>query len=315
MPQTLTIAVTGATGFLGGHVISALRQAGHQVKALTRRPEVASDDHGVTWITGDLDSPAALETLVEGSDVVVHCAGAIKALSRTDFFHINRDGTKAVADAAAKHGVRKFVLISSLAAREPTVSPYAASKRAGEMVLDEYGGDFETIILRPPAIYGPGDGETARIFQMAANGFVVIPRNPAVRVSMIHVSDVASAALACCETDQVGSGPFEIDDGAQNGHSWIELAEAAGGAVGRSVRIIRLPDAVLWFGGLCGTLTGLVTRKPAMLTLAKVPELLHSDWVSAAPNPKGWSSKYSLNGGFQDAVHWYSSQNVLKRYL
>lgn len=315
MTSPLTIAVTGATGFLGGHLIACLQDAGHSVRAFSRRPKVASEDEGVVWVIGDLDTPAALDELAEGSDVVVHCAGAIKALSRADFFRINRDGTKAVAEAAARQGVQKFVLVSSLAAREPTLSPYAASKRAGELVLEEYTGRFETVIVRPPAIYGPGDQETARLFQMAANGFVVIPRNPAVRVSMIHVRDVATAVLACCGLGQECDEILEIDDGVPSGHSWVDLAEAASAAVDRPVKIVRLPDAFLWLSGFCGTIKGLATRAPAMLTLAKVPELLHSDWVAAGSYPGGWRPQYTLETGFEDAVHWYSSQNVLKRYL
>lgn len=313
--SALTVAVTGATGFLGRHMISCLQEAGHHVKALTRRLQTGHVGSQVTWITGDLNTPEALDALVNGADVVVHAAGAIKALSRAGFFQVNRDGTRAVAEAAQRRGVEKFVLVSSLAAREPALSPYAASKRAGELVLDEYDKAFDAVILRPPAIYGPGDQETARLFQMAVNGFVAVPRDPTMRVSMIHVRDVATAVLACCGTRQVGGVPFEIDDGSEKGHAWDDLAAAAGASVGRSVKIIRVPDMCLWVGGFCGTIKGLTTRSPAMLTLAKVPELLHSDWVAAGPVPVGWVPKYTLKTGFEDAVHWYSSQNVLKRYL
>lgn len=296
-------------------MVACFQEAGHHVKALTRRlhPEQVGSD--ITWITGDLNTPEALEALVNGADVVVHAAGAIKALSRADFFHVNRDGTRAVAEAARHCGVGKFVLVSSLAARAPTLSPYAASKCAGELVLNEFGGAFEAVVVRPPAIYGPGDKETVRLFQMATNGFVAVPRDPTIRVSMTHVGDVATAVLACCETRQAAETPLEINDGSEQGHSWEDLAGAAGAAVGRPVKIIRVPDIALWAGGFCGTIKGLATRTPTMLTLAKVPELLHSDWVGVGPHPAGWAPKYTLKTGFEDAVHWYSSQNVLKRYF
>lgn len=295
--------------------MSCLVEGGHTVRALTRRSPQSDTNDAVTWIAGDLGTNKALDALLAEADVVIHAAGAIKALSWKDFFRINRDGTQAVADAAARKGIKKFVLVSSLAAREPALSPYAASKRAGELVLAEYAAHFETVIVRPPAIYGPGDQETVRLFQMAVNGFVAIPRNPAIRVSMIHVADAATAVLACCGPDQQAAGPFEIDDGTPGGHSWVDLAEAAGVAVDRPVKIIPVPCLALWLGGFCGTIKGLVTQKPAMLTLAKAPELLHSDWVATGPKLYGWEPKYSLKTGFEDAVHWYSSQNVLKRYL
>lgn len=314
MTEPLTIAVTGGTGFLGQHVVQYLRDAGHIVRALTRKPRTSEDDPSLTWVTGDLATPGALSTLAEGADVVVHMAGAIKAVSRAAFFEANRDGTVAMVNAARDQGVKKFVLVSSLAAQQPALSPYAASKRAGEFALEQAQGSMTPVILRPPAIYGPGDKETARLFQMATNGFVLAPAGSQTRVSLCHAEDVAGAVLACCETDQP-QHPLEIDDGAENGHSWPELADAAGAAVGRQVRFIRLPAIFLWCAGFFGTCKGLLSRRPAMLTLGKAPELLHPDWVARGPRPLGWAPKWSSSNGFKNAVDWYSSQNVLKRYL
>ena len=314
MSKALTIAVTGGTGFLGAHVLRCLLDAGHTVQALTRTPREISENPALTWLTGDLSESAALRRLADGADAVVHIAGAIKALSRAAFFIANRDGTAAMVAAAERQGVKKFVLVSSLAAREPALSPYAASKRAGEIALEQHTGALEKVILRPPAIYGPGDRETAGLFQMAANGFVLAPAGSQARVSVCHAQDVAAAILACCEQPQP-VGPLEIDDGAQNGHSWQDLANAAGEAVGRANKIIHLPDALLWTAGACGSLKGVISRRPAMLTLGKVPELLHPDWVARGSRPAGWTPKWSLKNGFKDAGNWYSSQNILKRYF
>jgi 2-alkyl-3-oxoalkanoate reductase len=310
----LTIAVTGATGFLGDHMIRRLRAVGHRVRALSRQPMRADPDNALTWVRGDLTDTAALNALVEGADVVVHAAGAIKALSRAEFFRVNRDGTLAVARAAAEQGVSRLVFVSSLAAREPALSPYAASKRAAELALADYTSRIDTVILRPPAIYGPGDQETARLFQMAVNGFILAPGDSSARMSLIHVGDVATAIQACCERDQPGR-PLEIDDGAVDGHSWRDLAEAAGRAAGRRTKLVYLPNILVWAMGGVGTAKGLITQSPAMLTLAKVPELLHPNWVSDGPRPHGWAPQWTLEEGVHDAIDWYSSQNVLKRYF
>ena len=316
MTETLTIAITGATGFLGRHLIEQVRSAGHRVRALTRKPVDADarSDSEVAWVAGTLEDGAALKTLVAGADVVVHAAGAIKALSRSAFFHINRDGTEAVAEAAVAEGVSRFILVSSLAARAPALSPYAASKRAAELVVEEYEDRLSAIILRPPAIYGPGDGETVRLFQMAVNGFMLAPGHPTARLSLIHVADVAAAIVACCEQPQ-SSTLFEIDDGKVGGYCWRDLAGAAGQAAGRPLKVAHLASIIVWMMGLLGTLKGLLTGSPAMLTLAKVPELRHRDWVADGSRPDGWAPKWSLNDGFKDAIDWYSSQNVLKRYF
>lgn len=314
MTDTLTIAVTGATGFLGGHVIRAARDRGHHVRALSRNPKPLGSDDGVRWITGTLEDKAGLAELVSGADVVVHAAGAIKALSRDAFFRVNRDGTRAVADAAAHAGVKRFVLVSSLAAREEKLSPYAASKRAAEMVADEYAQKFDTVILRPPAIYGPGDQETVRLFQMAVNGFLIAPGSADARMSLVHVGDVAEAVLVCCQGDQ-GPAPLEIDDGKAGGYSWQDLADAASKGVDRPTKLVHLPNIFVWVMGFVGSLKALLTRSPAMLTLGKVPELRHRDWVAAGPRPEGWQPNWGLEAGFKDAIDWYCSQNVLKRYF
>ena len=312
MTKPLTIAVTGATGFLGQHLLRHLSAAGHSVRALTRRPW--ADGSQLTWITGDLQNADALKNLVTDVDVVVHAAGAIKALNRETFFKINRDGTRAVLEAAKTAGVPKCVLVSSLAARAPKLSPYAASKRGAELVAADYADTLEVVILRPPAIYGPGDDETVRLFQMAVNGFVLAPASKTSRASLIHVGDAATAILACCEQVQ-SQLILEIDDGTPGGHSWHDLAVAAGLAAGRPVKIVHLPGIFVWMMGFFGTLKAEITRSPAMLTLSKAPELLHQDWVITESGPHEWQPKWTLDAGFKDAIDWYHSQNVLKRYF
>lgn len=313
MIKSLTIAVTGATGFLGGHIISAALAQGHCIRALSRKPN-SDKSSNVTWVTGTLEDQAALSELASGADVVVHAAGAIKALNRDAFFRVNRDGTRAVADAAVQAGVKRFVLVSSLAAREEKLSPYAASKRAAEMVVDEYAQQLDTVILRPPAIYGPGDRETVRLFQMAVNGFMIAPGPANARMSLIHVGDVADAVLACCQGGQIRT-PLEIDDGQAGGYSWQDLADAAAKGVDRPAKLVHLPNIFVWVMGFMGSLKALLTRSPAMLTLGKAPELLHGDWVAEGPRPEGWQPNWGLEAGFKDAIDWYCSQNVLKRYF
>ena len=127
----LKIALTGATGFVGRAVVSALMAKSCQVSALVRDPARAEMNSNVRQVQGDLQNSAALDDLTKNADVVIHIAGVIGALSRNDFFVANEQGSLAVAEAAARNGVKRFVHISSLAAREPGLSMYGASKRAG----------------------------------------------------------------------------------------------------------------------------------------------------------------------------------------
>ena len=193
------LAVTGATGFVGSRLTAVAREAGHPVRALTRGPR--APEPGQTWIEGALDNPEALAALADGADAIVHAAGLINAPDRAAFDAVNVAGTAAMIDAARATGVKRFIHISSLAAREPGLSDYGASKARSEQVVAASGLDWT--IVRPPAIYGPGDRETFELFKMARRGFVALP--PKGHFSVIHVDDLAGLILTLIDApDSIG---------------------------------------------------------------------------------------------------------------
>ena len=149
------IALTGATGFLGKHLLEQYIEAGFKVKSLTRVSR--ENTLQIEWIKGDLDDQDALDLLCKQADIVVHCAGLTKALNRNEFFNINLGGTKNILKAVKRSEAKRFLLISSLAAREPQISHYGASKNAAESALKSGKWPFRWTIIRPPAIYGPHD--------------------------------------------------------------------------------------------------------------------------------------------------------------
>ncbi len=135
-----TIAITGATGFVGAVLTRRLAAAGRKIRALIRPASTHKRpaDIDVKWIEGDLENSESLRRLVHGADAVVHCAGAVRGATRAQFNRVNVDGlARLVKLAVAQHPTPPFLLISSLAAREPQLSHYAASKREGEEVLAE----------------------------------------------------------------------------------------------------------------------------------------------------------------------------------
>ena len=186
------VAVTGATGFIGTHLLHRLRLDGVAVRALTRTPRSAADTDQLTWITGDLVEGRGVEQLVDGVDAVVHCAGAVRGARATDFDAINVAGTGRLAAAAAAAGVTRGLALSSLAAREPQLSMYASSKRRGEAVLSD--GPVPWTLLRPPAVYGPGDTELTPLFALMLRGLAVVPSHSG-RTSLIYVTDLVRAHL------------------------------------------------------------------------------------------------------------------------
>ena len=183
----MKLAITGATGFVGGHLLDQALAAGHEVRALTRRPQNSRDD--VTWIEGALDRSDSLDRLAEGTEAVIHVAGVINAPDKAGFEAGNVAGTAAILDAAEQAGVKRFVHVSSLAAREPGLSLYGASKARSEALVE--AAKLPSVIVRPPAVYGPGDHEMLELFRMAKRGFVLLP--PRGRLAVIHAEDLARA--------------------------------------------------------------------------------------------------------------------------
>lgn len=306
----MLVAVTGASGFVGPHLVAALSRRGWKVRLLLRRwsplPSLAGVEAEIVW--GDLDDAAALRRLVDGADAVVHAAGLIKARRAADFMAVNRDGTARLA-ALAPHAT--LLLLSSLAAREPQLSPYAASKRAAEEALAGRAGPW--LAVRAPAVYGPGDRETLNYFKAAERGIAPEPSGRGARLSLIHVSDLAEA-LALSLSMSLPSAVYEIDDG--QGYGYADMAEAAGAALGR--RLVRVPVPRLVMAAVAGlnSLVQSIGGPVRILTAGKVAEIFHSDWVAndrRLLEATGLKPRYDLKTGFADAVRWYRAQEWLRK--
>jgi nucleoside-diphosphate-sugar epimerase len=160
--MTDKIALTGATGFVGAALAKRLTEAGHRIQALIRPASIHKKpvDIAAEWIEGDLNDRQSLGQLVNGVDSVIHCAGAVRGATREQFNRVNADGVERLVQAAVEQRpMPRLLLISSLAAREPLLSHYAASKRQGERVLIGQSHQLPWTIYRPCAVYGPGDRE------------------------------------------------------------------------------------------------------------------------------------------------------------
>ncbi|MEO8813272.1 MAG: NAD-dependent epimerase/dehydratase family protein [Caulobacteraceae bacterium] len=303
-------AITGATGFLGRRTAEILLARGWRVRALVRPESLARAPAGAEIVVGDLADPAALDALARDAAVVIHCAGLIKARRDSDFFAINEGGTDRVAAAAAG----RVVLVSSLAAREPGLSAYAASKRAGEGAARAAAGARLTIV-RPPAIYGPGDLETLALFRFAAwSPFLPLPGPDEARLALAHVDDVA-AAVADFALGGAGVGPFAIPGAKPEGYGWREVMMTAASTVGRRPHLIRIPAWAVMSAARGSSLASAAAGRPAIFTPGKAREILHGAWSVTADEmaPGAAPARFDLKSGFTDAVAWYRGRGLLPR--
>ena len=275
--------------------------AGWHVRALTRRPQPARE--GVTWIAGALDRPDSLAEMAADSDVVMHIAGVVNVPTRAAFEAGNATATAHVIDAARGAGVTRFVHVSSLAAREPGLSDYGWSKERAEAAVTASG--LAWTIVRPPAVFGPGDTEMLDLFRMARRGIALLP--PRGRMSAIYVDDLARllVALAADRSASIGA-IYEPDDGRAGGWSHRSFADAIGRAVGRRrIAALAVPGAVLKVGG---RIDKLVRRDGAKLTPDRARYIAHPDWVAATgaqPPAALWQPECATDDALAETVRWY----------
>lgn len=293
-----TIAVTGATGFVGGETLDQLLGAGFTIRALARR--VHPDRAGVTWIAGALDDPASLDTLVEGADVVLHIAGVVNAPSRAGFEAGNGQGTANVIAAMQRAGLSRLIHVSSFAARQPDLSDYCWSKALAEEKVRASGLDWT--MVRPPAVYGPGDTEFIEVMKVARYGLMPVP--PTGRASLIHVRDLARVLVSLCGEagDSYAGVTWEVDDGAPDGLSHIELAAAFGRALKRRVIPLPLPQGLLM---LFARADRLMRGAQAKLTNDRVRYMCHPDWVidpAKRPPPAFWQPRIGADEGLAEVA-------------
>ncbi|MBB3102032.1 NAD-dependent epimerase/dehydratase family protein [Azomonas macrocytogenes] len=290
------VALTGATGFIGGYLQKHLIRSGVRLRALSRSQE--GFDQGVEWIRGSLEDIDSLARLTAGAEIVVHCAGAVRGASPQYFNRVNVDGSLWLLQAAQESSTcKRFLLVSSLAARHPELSWYAASKHQAELVLREAAADLAVTIFRPTAVYGPGDRELRSLFKWMLRGWLPVLGQNDARLTFLHVEDLTRAVLQWVEAPRVASGVYELHDGQENGYSWQELAAIAEEIRNGPVHQIPVPATALhtlaWINMTCSHLIG----HAPMLTPAKVRELRHPDW-SCDNQPilqdLGWQPTMSL---------------------
>jgi nucleoside-diphosphate-sugar epimerase len=298
------LAITGGTGFVGSILIDLALAGAHRIRALTRRPQPPRD--GVIWVEGALDTPDAHDRLVSGADAVIHVAGVVNAPSRSEFARGNIDGTRAMIAAATRAGIQRFVQVSSLAAREPKLSAYGWSKAEADELVTASALDWT--IVRPPAVYGPGDMEMFELFRLADKGLALLP--PGGRLSVIHVADLARLLLTLAEGDP-GKHVYEPDDGHDGGWSHAEFAHAIGAAVGKRVRPFAMPR---WAMRAAARADGLVRGDKAKLTRDRVDYFCHPDWTAtngAKPPADLWQPQIATPQGLADTAAWYRARGLL----
>ncbi|MGD8992790.1 MAG: NAD-dependent epimerase/dehydratase family protein [Desulfobacterales bacterium] len=300
-----TIALTGATGFIGDRVARRLLAKGYKLRALTRPTSNRSRLAGcqIHWVEGALEDSDSLGRLVRGVDAVVHCAGAVRGATQAHFDRSNVDGVARLVRAAVEqHPLPRFLLISSLAARAPELSYYTASKRQSEIVLADQVGDMQWLALRPPPVYGPGDKEMLPLLRWMTRGFAFELESGRARYSMLYVDDLAEAIRRCLLNEHILNDVFELHDGHPNGYSLREISATIEQLTAKRVRTVRVPLIVLKALASLNLNAARIFGYAPMLTPGKLRELRHPNWVcdnTTLTRKTGWIPRVSLKEGLR----------------
>ena len=294
-----TVFITGATGFIGQRLVSALLEQGVRVRAMIR-PGKETDKRipqACEQVSVDLTDVDTLTGIVAECTAVIYCAGSVRGRNLTDFSVANIMGVKAMLEALEQsQSPPPLLLLSSLAASRPELSDYAKSKYEGEKVLQ--GTNVPWTIFRPPAVYGPGDREMLPILKMIRRGVLAHAGPINQQLSLLHVDDLVSAVTTWLSAPQKClHKTYAIDDGTRGGYSWEDIGEAVSD---RRFHVMKVPDFVLnGAAGINLLISGLLGYAP-MLTPGKVRELVQSEWLcdnTDYTEATGWQPQVVLKQG------------------
>jgi nucleoside-diphosphate-sugar epimerase len=316
------VVVTGASGFIGSHLVHALRERGNHVRALVRPGSQRRPPAGAEAVHEPLTAEGVARA-AEGSDVVFHLAGLTRAPNEAKFMRANTEGAHAAALGARQAGA-KLVLVSSLAAAGPgtperprresdppaPITPYGRSKLEGERRATSVAG-LQWSIIRPSGVYGPGDRDFLFAFQAAKRGLFPILGDPRRAYTLVHVADVIRALLVAADDPRaVGRTYFS---GHPQPEEWGQALAIIADAVGRTCRPIRVPDTVLWAAAAAGE-AGRVVGKVGLINFSRARDLTAPGWVcdpSLIERELGVQAQVSLRDGFRQTADWYRKEGWL----
>jgi nucleoside-diphosphate-sugar epimerase len=319
-----TVLVTGGTGFVGSHLVELLLRRGYDVSCLVRDPRRLRWLTGlkVRLITGDCSDPGSLDAAVRNASVIYHAAGLTKSYRARDYYAVNQLGTRNMLEACArqKRGVRRFVLVSSLAAAGPSqegrpvtdrdvpnpVSDYGRSKLLAEEETLRFKDVFPVVVLRPSAVYGPRDTDVFELFKWASKGLILDMRGGERFLNWCFVEDLAEALLLAGERDATSGSIYFIAE--DRVYSTAEFHEALQRTGGIKAKVVTVP---IWMGYAIGALSeaaGALRGRATIMSRQKVREAVQRYWtcdLTKARRDLGFNARVPLEQGLESTWKWY----------
>ena len=326
----MRVAVTGASGFIGSHLAVALAARGHAVRCLLRPTSnrAALPAAAELVVADHLSDRAALERLLHGADAVVHLAGLTRSWTPRALHEVNHGGTEALCAAAARTNpaLQQLILVSSQAAVGPSsrrhprgeddppapVTAYGRSKLAAERVRLHYP-KLPVTVVRPPAVYGPGDRDIFAYFRVVRAG--LRPELvPASRLSMVYVGNLVDALLLALDQPQrTGQRVYHVADRGVLTMSLV--ARWIAHVYGRRALRIPVPRTTLAVAGLPLAAAGRLLRRDLLLSRDKLREIAQPAWLLATSriaDQLGYRPRLDTRDAIALTAQWYLDHGWLR---
>ncbi len=327
----MTILITGATGFIGSHLASLLCARGEDVTCLIRKTSNLHWLEGlkVRYHRGAITDKESLRAAIRGKGIIFHLAGVTKALRPDDYYRVNAEGTRNLLEVCALEnpGIKRFVLVSSLAAVGPSpsetpidetfppdpISDYGKSKLEAEKIAAEFMGKIPITIVRPPAVYGPRDRDIYFYFRMINRGWAFFVGGEDQLLSIVYAPNLAEAIVRLSESRKaIGETYFVCNP---KSYGWSALSKGIADALGKkSVMHITVP---LWLAGIVARFSEIgasITKNPPLLNRQKILEVRQPYWVCSAHKLRrdvGYVCPTEIDKGLAETAEWYRKNGWL----
>ncbi len=323
------IVLTGATGFIGQHLATAVLNSDHRLNILSRRQKgefSGFETKGAKISICELSSKSILKLMTKNCDTVIHLAGTTKTLTEKEMFEVNVEYTKNLLDVCDGRNIH-FVYISSQAAAGPAIDPekpvkesdppnpltwYGKSKLKAEEEVINWGkkNNNKFTIIRPPSVFGPGEKDIFSCFKLMNKNLSFSIGYKEKRISVIYVKDLVSAIMHLVENvEPSGKTYFASSD---HHYSWEELFSAIAGSMNKKRYLkLKLPEISAVPVAVFSEAMSKITKKPALLNSQKIIEMKQDFWVcsNALLKSTGWTPQYSLDEAMKETANWYKNNN------
>ena len=322
--------VTGASGFVGSHLVDYLIEKGDEVHCIVRKSSNLRWLNGknVTIHNSGLFDKEGLKSILKNINYLYHVAGVVKAKTEDGYYQGNVETTRNLLDAVVEvaPNIKRVLIVSSLTAGGPSkidapinedtptnpITTYGRSKVAQEELVKTYMDKLPITIVRPPAIYGDRDTEIYLIFKTYKQGLMTLVGFNKKEVSIIYVKDLvrgiylaATKEIAKGETYFISSKEF---------YNWPQIGKVIKSGMGKGAFTLRLPHVVIYGVAAVAQFFAMFSNKPATLNLEKARDFVQEAWTcdtKKAQKDLGFVEKYTLDEGMKATIDWYKKEKWL----